>query len=180
MSQDLWRWMSVASVPMGLDRERSDSGGITGTLARSESWASSEGVRRSMQGNKSQGTAPELALRRAVHALGLRYRVGTRPLPDLNRRADLVFRRARVAVFLDGCYWHGCPEHFVAPKSHQEYWDSKIGRNVSRDQDTNQRLTEAGWVVARIWEHEDVHLASRRVAEAVRAALGSGKASRRS
>ena len=126
-----------------------------------------------MQGNKSQGTAPELALRRGVHALGLRYRVGTRPLPDLNRRADLVFRRARVAVFLDGCYWHGCPEHFVQPKSHVDYWQTKIGRNVVRDRDTDAKLAAAGWVALRIWEHEDLTTASRRVADLVRGRLAS-------
>src|SRR6185312_14838678 len=76
-----------------------------------ESWASSEGVRASMQSNKGKDTKPEVALRSAVHALGLRYRVSTRPLKDLRRTADLVFTKARVAVFLDGCFWHGCPQH---------------------------------------------------------------------
>src|SRR5438309_6923561 len=105
-----------------------------------ESWASSPAIRRSMQGNKGWDSSPEMAVRRAVHSAGLRYRVGTRPLPGVNRRADLVFRRARVAVFIDGCYWHGCPDHFVRPKSNVDYWDTKIGRNVKRDRQTDALL----------------------------------------
>ena len=121
-----------------------------------------------MQGNRGWDSSPEMAVRRAVHGLGLRYRVGTRPLPALNRRADLVFRKTRVAVFVDGCYWHGCPEHFVAPKSNVDYWSTKIGRNVERDQDTNVRLEEAGWLAIRVWEHEPPKEAARRVERAVR------------
>ncbi|MDN3029747.1 very short patch repair endonuclease [Streptomyces sp. S.PB5] len=128
-----------------------------------ESWASSNRTRASMQGNRSRDTRPELALRRAVHRLGLRYRVAVRPLPEVRRTADLVFTRVRVAVFLDGCFWHGCPEHHTASKSNSAYWSEKVARNKARDQDTNRRLQEAGWVVLRIWEHEDPHTASRRV-----------------
>jgi len=135
------------------------------------SWASSPGVRRSMQGNKGWDSQPELAVRRAVHALGLRYRVGTRPLPHLNRRADLVFRKAKVAVFVDGCYWHGCEDHYVRPHSHTDYWDSKIGRNVERDRDTDVQLTAAGWLAVRIWEHEDPKNAAELVATKVRERL---------
>ena len=108
-----------------------------------------------MQGNRRRDTRPELAVRRAAHALGLRYRVDARPLPDLNRRADLIFTRARVAVFVDGCYWHGCPEHGSTPRTNANYWGPKILRNRERDADTNACLIEAGWTVARFWEHED-------------------------
>ncbi len=123
-----------------------------------------------MQGNKRRDTAPEMAVRRAVHALGLRYRVDARPLPDLNRRADLVFSRVRVAVFVDGCFWHGCPVHGVAAfKANARYWDTKIARNQARDVDTDARLRDAGWTVVRVWEHEDptevAHLVARAVAE---------------
>lgn len=126
-----------------------------------------------MQGNRRRDTKPEMAVRRAVHALGLRYRVDARPLPDLNRRADLVFTRAKVAVFVDGCYWHGCPEHGTTAKTNATYWDSKIGRNRDRDGETDRLLGEAGWLIVRIWEHEDAHEAAERVAGAVRGSLSS-------
>lgn len=121
-----------------------------------------------MQGNRSRDTAPELALRRAVHALGLRYRVAARPDPALRRTADLVFTRARVAVFLDGCYWHGCPEHHRLPATHIDYWSAKVLRNRERDADTDERLRAAGWTVLRFWEHEDPLVAARAVERAVR------------
>ena len=130
--------------------------------------ASSEGVRKSMQANKSRDTKPELALRRAVHALGLRYRVSTRPVPAIRRTADLVFTRVKVAVFLDGCFWHGCPEHHTKAATNAGYWAEKVTRNRERDEETDRMLGEAGWLVIRIWEHEDPVLAATRVAEQVR------------
>lgn len=119
------------------------------------SWSSTPAVRRSMQGNRRKDTTPELALRRLLHAAGYRYRVDAQPLPGLRRRADLVFRRRRVAVFVDGCYWHGCPEHYTPPRTNSGYWSAKVGANVRRDRDTDARLVEAGWTVVRLWEHED-------------------------
>lgn len=139
----------------------------TGATAPTESWASSMAVRAVMQGNRSRDTKPELALRSAVHRLGLRYRVGVRPLRGLNRTADLVFRPTRVAVFADGCYWHGCPEHHRTPRVNRPYWSAKIGRNMSRDRDTNRQLEEAGWLVLRFWEHEDPDECAARVLAAV-------------
>ena len=121
-----------------------------------------------MQGNRRRDTKPEMAVRRAVHALGLRYRVDTRPLPDLNRRADLIFTRAEVAVFVDGCYWHGCPEHGTTAKTNSTYWGPKIRRNRDRDSETDRLLGEAGWVSVRIWEHDDANEAARRIASLVR------------
>ncbi|MEU5108900.1 very short patch repair endonuclease [Streptomyces sp. NPDC021354] len=118
------------------------------------SWASSEVRRRNMQAIRSRDTKPERLIRRLVHAQGFRYRVAARPLPDLRRTADMVFRPAKVAVFIDGCYWHGCPEHYVAPRTNSGYWSSKVTTNVARDRDTDQRLAEAGWTVLRFWEHE--------------------------
>ncbi|MDX3401062.1 MULTISPECIES: very short patch repair endonuclease [Streptomyces] len=118
------------------------------------SWASSAARRRNMQAIRSRDTKPEILIRRLVHAAGLRYRVAARPLPDLRRTADMVFRSAQVAVFIDGCYWHGCPEHYVPPKTNSGYWSEKVVRNVSRDRDTDARLREAGWLVLRFWEHE--------------------------
>ncbi|MEV0401944.1 very short patch repair endonuclease [Actinoallomurus sp. NPDC050550] len=130
--------------------------------------ASSAGVRKSMQSNKGRDTRPELALRRAAHALGLRYRVSVRPLPSVRRTADLVFTRAKIAVFLDGCFWHGCPEHHTVSKTNADYWAEKVVRNRERDLETDRLLAEAGWRVLRVWEHEDPAEAAVRVAELVR------------
>ena len=132
------------------------------------SWASSPGVRASMRSNKGRDTKPELALRSAVHALGLRYRVDARPLKDVRRTADLLFSRARVAVFLDGCFWHGCPEHHTVAKTNGDFWAQKVTDNRRRDRDTDARLAEAGWRSVRIWEHEDPVEAAGRVQAAVR------------
>ncbi|MFC9752903.1 very short patch repair endonuclease [Streptomyces sp. NPDC056921] len=118
------------------------------------SWASSAGRRRNMQAIRSRDTKPEQLIRRLVHAQGLRYRVAAKPLSNLRRTADMVFRPAKVAVFIDGCYWHGCPEHYVPPKTNPGYWSDKVARNMARDRDTNQQLADAGWTVLRFWEHE--------------------------
>ncbi|BDX34300.1 very short patch repair endonuclease [Mycobacterium antarcticum] len=122
-----------------------------------------------MQSNKSRDTKPELALRSAVHALGLRYRVSAKPLRELRRTADLVFPRAKVAVFLDGCFWHGCPEHHTVASANATFWAEKVEANRARDRDTDGRLAAAGWVSVRIWEHEDPVAAARQVEEVVRA-----------
>lgn len=118
------------------------------------SWASSAARRRNMQAIRSRDTKPERLLRQLLHAQGLRYRVAAKPLPDLRRTADIVFRPAKVAVFIDGCYWHGCPEHYVAPKTNPGYWSGKVAGNIARDRDTDRRLGDAGWTVLRFWEHE--------------------------
>nr|WP_277612948.1 very short patch repair endonuclease [Cryobacterium glucosi] len=136
-------------------------------LVKGLSWASTERVRRVMVGNRSRDTKPELAVRRAVHALGLRYRVGTRPLPSVRRTADLVFTRRKVAVFVDGCFWHGCPIHCIASKTNVAYWEGKISANIQRDSDTDRRLREADWIVIRIWSHEDPERAAEQVRNVV-------------
>lgn len=122
-----------------------------------------------MQGNRGRDTKAEILVRRLVHAQGLRYRVNARPEADLRRTADLLFRRARVAVFIDGCYWHGCPEHFTMPVTNLEYWSTKIGRNQARDLDTTSRLEGRGWLVVRFWEHEPPASVAERVGKIVRA-----------
>ena len=132
-----------------------------------KSWASSPAVRAVMQANRGRDTSPELAVRRLVHAAGLRYRVDSRPLPNLNRRADLVFTRAKVAVFVDGCYWHGCPEHGTTARTNAVYWVAKIDRNRERDRETDWLLGESGWAVVRAWEHEDPRAVAVRVANVV-------------
>lgn len=122
-----------------------------------------------MQANTRRDTQPELALRRALHALGLRFRNDARPLPDVNRRADIVFRPARVAVFVHGCFWHGCPEHYRPPATNDGYWSAKVARNRERDADTVARLREVGWLAVVVWEHDDPARAARRIATRVRA-----------
>lgn len=133
-----------------------------------KSWASSPSVRAVMRGNRRRDTKPEMALRKAVHKLGLRYRVDMAPLPGFNRRADLVFSKVGVAVFSDGCFWHGCPDHHRASNRNSEFWSEKISKNQSRDRQTDRVLTEAGWEVIRIWEHEDPDEAAQRIAAVVR------------
>ncbi|WP_369853708.1 very short patch repair endonuclease [Angustibacter sp. Root456] len=142
---------------------------------RGESWASSEAARRVMVGNRRRDTRPELALRKAVHALGLRYRVDVAPMVGLRRRADLVFTRAKVAVFLDGCYWHGCPEHHRPARVNAVFWADKIEGNRRRDADTDARLAEAGWAVVRVWEHQDPVAGAQQVAAVVRSRLSPGR-----
>ena len=124
-----------------------------------------------MQGNRSRDTKPELAVRSAVHRRGIRFRVSSRPLPELRRTADLVLRKTKIAVFVDGCYWHGCPEHHTQPATNSEYWADKIARNVERDAETTDRLREAGWTVLRFWEHEDPEAVADQVQAKVQAAL---------
>jgi DNA mismatch endonuclease (patch repair protein) len=121
-----------------------------------------------MRANRSRDTKPEVALRSAVHALGLRYRVSARPIKGLRRTADLVFTRAKVAVFLDGCFWHGCPEHHTVALTNAQFWADKVESNRARDRDTERRLSEAGWTTVRVWEHEDCRHAALRVREVVR------------
>ena len=133
------------------------------------SFASTPAVRKRMQEQRTVDTGPELRLRRLLHAAGLRYRVNRRVSPSANRRADVVFGPSKVAVFVDGCFWHGCPEHFRAPATNPDYWGPKIAGNRARDADTTARLEAEGWLVLRFWEHEDMAEAAGAVARAVRA-----------
>lgn len=121
---------------------------------KGESWATSAATRASMQSNKGRDTAPELIVRRRLHASGLRYLVSVRPVPGLRRTADIVFRGPRVAVFVDGCFWHGCPSHYQAPERNAGFWLAKLGRNRERDIETVSLLEAAGWTVMRVWERE--------------------------
>lgn len=118
--------------------------------------------------NRRRDTRPELNLRRAVHRLGLRYYVDRAPLRSLaRRRADLVFPRLKVAVYLDGCFWHGCPEHHTVSATNAEFWATKVEKNRARDADTNRCLEEAGWTVIRVWEHEDPAVAAVEIKDVV-------------
>ena len=116
--------------------------------------ASSDAVRNVMKANGPRNTKPELRLRRALHAAGLRYRKYIRPELDLRCSADVVFSRRRLAVFVDGCYWHGCAKHFKPPKTNTEWWVEKTEDNIRRDARTAMELSARGWLVFRFWEHE--------------------------
>lgn len=131
--------------------------------------ASNAATRRRMKSQLRRDTACEIALRRAVHAVGLRYRLHRRPVESVRREADLVFGAAGVAVFVDGCFWHGCGAHFRPPKANREWWRRKLAMNRARDKETDRVLSGAGWRVVRVWEHEDPTKAARRVLRAVRA-----------
>ncbi|QII02979.1 very short patch repair endonuclease [Rhodococcoides fascians A21d2] len=112
---------------------------------------------------KRRDTKPEVALRRALHRRGLRYFVDRAPLKGMRRRADLVFPKRKVAVYVDGCFWHSCPVHATKPRNNAQWWADKLAANVARDRDTDEKLLAEGWRVVRIWEHEDPAVAADRV-----------------
>ncbi|MGW4769849.1 very short patch repair endonuclease [Nocardia sp. NPDC004278] len=132
------------------------------------SWASTPAVRRSMRSNRSRDTRPELALRRILWNKGLRYRVAARPTESISRRIDIVFGPSKVAVEVQGCFWHGCPQHYRAPAGNVEFWRSKLERNRIRDIAVEQALADAGWLLITVWEHDDVSEAAEKIAAAVR------------
>ena len=113
-------------------------------------------------------TSPELALRRELHARGLRYRVQLKVPGNKRRTIDIAFTRARLAVYLDGCFWHGCPEHGRRPHTNRDWWDWKIARNQERDRSTDDELGKLGWEVLRFWEHEAPASAADKVMERYR------------
>jgi DNA mismatch endonuclease (patch repair protein) len=112
-----------------------------------------------MKGNRSRDTRPEVLLRSALHRRGLRFRkdYGLRVGSRL-RRVDVAFTRRRLAVFVDGCFWHGCPDHGHTPRRNSAYWQAKLRRNTDRDRETTKALMASGWVL-RIWEHEPLDVA---------------------
>lgn len=132
-------------------------------MASSDRPSTDPRTRARMSRQRRRDTAPEMALRRELHRRGLRFFVDRAPIAGMRRRADLVFPRRRVAVYVDGCFWHRCPLHATAPKNNAQWWDEKLAANVRRDRDTDARLTDAGWTVVRVWEHEDATTAADRV-----------------
>lgn len=120
-----------------------------------------------MSRQRRTDTEIEMRLRRLLHGAGLRYRLHVRPVSDLRRTADIVFRPEKVAVFVDGCFWHGCPQHGTMPKRNVEFWQAKIARNVERDEDTRLRLAAAGWAAVQVWEHDDPEQAASAIASLV-------------
>lgn len=129
---------------------------------------SSPVVSRRMSAQRRRDTEPEKRLRRALHGHGERYRLDY-PVPGLRRcTIDVAFPRRRVAVFVDGCFWHRCPEHGTAPKANSAWWESKLDANRERDRRVGDALASAGWTAIRVWEHEPTVVATTRVLEAVR------------
>jgi DNA mismatch endonuclease (patch repair protein) len=122
---------------------------------------------REMRAQRERDTGIERTIRSLLHARGLRFRVHRRLLAGSRREVDVVFPGARVAVFVDGCFWHGCPEHGTWPRNNAEFWRRKIEENVRRDRDTNARLEADGWTVLRVWEHESPGDAASRIAAVV-------------
>lgn len=135
--------------------------------------ASSPASRARMVAAKGRDTQAEKELRCRLHAAGLRFRLHQRVLPASRRRVDIVFRRAKVAVFVDGCFWHSCPKHGTQPKANAAWWAAKLRANVQRDRETTRELRRAGWHVIRVWEHEDPQRAAARIEGVVRAAAAA-------
>nr|WP_203779866.1 very short patch repair endonuclease [Actinoplanes philippinensis] len=126
-----------------------------------------------MSRQRRRDTAPEVQIRRLLHAAGLRFRV-TWPVPGMPRRSmDIAFTRAKVAVFVDGCFWHACPEHATKPVANSEWWAEKLAKNQMRDVATNAHLRAAGWEVVRVWEHEDPRTAADRIRAIVKPVVDS-------
>ncbi|KKK98478.1 hypothetical protein LCGC14_2642350 [marine sediment metagenome] len=129
----------------------------------------SKKVSQRMKRVRTVGTLPEFDLWRALAKLTrAKFEVDTRPEPDVNRRADLIFRRRRLAVFVDGCFWHGCPRHYSTPRRNAAWWTDKIERNRRRDKQTSRLLRRTGWTVVRVWEHEEPSRAAARIVKKLR------------
>jgi DNA mismatch endonuclease Vsr len=122
--------------------------------------ASSDAVRRRMRATRQKDTKAEQAVQLELDRLGLAYAVDVSPLEGSRRRADIVFVDVKVAVYVDGCFWHGCPIHGTSAKSNAEWWHEKLKRNRERDHDTSRELHDHGWSVLRFWEHEDPEAAA--------------------
>ncbi|WP_183340229.1 very short patch repair endonuclease [Conexibacter arvalis] len=123
-----------------------------------------------MKRQARRDTKPEILLRQALTRRGLRYRIDHSPVPEVRSKADVVFQRARIAVFVHGCFWHGCPEHSRPTKSNTKWWADKIAANRRRDAETTAALTAAGWTVVQVWEHEQPEDAAARLAALVQQA----------
>ena len=136
-------------------------------MSEKEPKPSSFAAKRRMEAAKPKDTLPEMKLRTALEQLGKDFEVDVKPIEDLQRKADILFREDKVAVFVDGCFWHGCPMHGTLAKANAEFWIDKIKRNKERDKDTNQRFEAAGWTVIRVWEHEDPIEASMKIAKII-------------
>ncbi|WP_276207230.1 very short patch repair endonuclease [Nocardia mangyaensis] len=159
------------SARRGADRPSDETPAPRSTPSRPAPIDAATKARMSQQ--RRTGTAPELALRRELHRAGLRYFVDRPPIKGQRRRADVVFPRQRVAVYVDGCFWHRCPEHATDPKNNAQWWADKLAGNVARDRATDATLAAAGWRVVRVWEHEDPQAAAEQIVALIRRNQGS-------
>ncbi|MBM7388015.1 DNA mismatch endonuclease (patch repair protein) [Clavibacter michiganensis] len=131
-----------------------------------------------MRSNRRRDTRPELSVRKILHARGLRYRVDHRVVQESRSRADIAFTRQRIAVFIDGCFWHSCREHLHVPKANADYWIPKLARNVERDAEVTALLRRLGWTVLRFWEHEPAGEVADRIIASVERARSSASTAR--
>jgi len=129
--------------------------------------ASSIAARNRMKAAKPRNTAAEEDLRRELRKLKLSFRNNKKLIPDVNRTVDIVFTKFKVAVLVDGCFWHGCPKHRTWPKENAEFWKKKIETNIERDKNTNTLLRKNGWEVIRIWEHESPEKAAQKISKTI-------------
>jgi DNA mismatch endonuclease (patch repair protein) len=116
--------------------------------------ASSDSVRSRMSKQRRRDTQAELLVRQLLHARGIRFRVDAQPEPDYRCKADIMWKALHLIVFIDGCFWHGCPEHATRPRANREWWAQKLDANIQRDRRTDAVLAARGWTVLRFWEHE--------------------------
>lgn len=162
--------MSISTAPReadSLDIYSEPSHVAPDLVTMADSWALNAGRRRNMQANRNRDTKPELRLRSLLHRRGLRFRVAYRPLHDVRWTADIVFTKAHIAVFVDGCFWHGCPAHFKMPSRNTQYWAPKIERNRWRDEEFDRLLLAADWIVVRMWAHQSADDMVRQVEKAL-------------
>lgn len=143
----------------------------TRRLVRRAIVPASRAVTERMQRVRQSGTDCELRVRKALHKAGLRYRVNIIPEKSLRTRADIVFPRKRIAIFIDGCFWHSCPIHGTLPTKNQSWWTAKLNANRERDERATNLLRDLGWIVLRFWSHENVGS----VVETVKEVLNSGR-----
>jgi DNA mismatch endonuclease (patch repair protein) len=130
---------------------------------RNEILRPDDAVSRRMKATLGRDNTRERELRSCLHRLGLRFRVHRRLLPGTSRTVDVVLPASRIAVFIDGCFWHGCPNHGTWPRRNAAWWRAKIRENRKRDHDTDLRLKADGWWVVRVWEHEPAGIAANRI-----------------
>ena len=161
-------WTAGLTRGLGPQPKTSASTGVSATIRQMVGSSRSAQLR----GNRRRDTGPEMRLRSLLHRAGLRFRVDRRIGAGRSApRPDIVFGPAKVAIFVDGCFWHSCPIHGSTPSVNSEYWAPKLARNRARDAENTRALEAAGWAVLRIWEHEDPSEAAQRITGVVRSRM---------